>query len=459
MNMKKLIASALALVLVLGTVGCSSSSTETATTTAATESTAAEETTSTEATAEASSDQPYAGTTITYMASQDWVMDAEMELGEKFTAETGIAVDYQIVPADQYTNMLMTKLNTGECTDLFGSQAGKFDIITQLNVEKNALPLTDEWVSRLDPLAAVEVSVDGTVYGQPIQDVSAVWAVAYNKTIFDELGLEVPTTYAEFTAVCDAILAAGTTPIYECVSDGWHHTLWFLESSPVIEVEEAGITDALNGNTTTFAASATAATIVDQIKEMVDAGYWGDNYMDNTYADAAKYFAAGDYAMFLTQQGFHSEVEAIDAAVGGQNVGYFILPIADNQSINVNPVSPTRFIYSGSANAEAAQMYLAFMAEPENLQYMIDNVDKYNSLPISGAESTYEANVQEMFDSCSASGTVFQTAVKYVNPQWTEIGKELVNVILEVNDTATMLENIDKNRTTQAAAAQDSDWG
>ena len=30
------------------------------------------------------------GTTITLMASQDWIQDAEMELGEKFTEETGI---------------------------------------------------------------------------------------------------------------------------------------------------------------------------------------------------------------------------------------------------------------------------------------------------------------------------------------------------------------------------------
>ena len=62
--------------------------------------------------------------TITYMASQDWVQDAEMELGKKFTEQTGIKVDYQIIPSDQYTTLLMNKLSKGECTDLFGSQAG-----------------------------------------------------------------------------------------------------------------------------------------------------------------------------------------------------------------------------------------------------------------------------------------------------------------------------------------------
>ena len=34
--------------------------------------------------------------TLTFMASQDWVQDAEVELGKKFTEETGIKVDYPV---------------------------------------------------------------------------------------------------------------------------------------------------------------------------------------------------------------------------------------------------------------------------------------------------------------------------------------------------------------------------
>ena len=70
------------------------------------------------------------GTTISIMASQDWVYDAEMELGKKFEEETGIKVDYQIVPADQYYNLLMTKLNSGEGPDIFGGQSGSYDPVS-----------------------------------------------------------------------------------------------------------------------------------------------------------------------------------------------------------------------------------------------------------------------------------------------------------------------------------------
>ncbi len=399
------------------------------------------------------------GTTITYMASQDWVQDAEMELGEKFTEQTGIKVDYQIIPSDQYTTLLMTKLNTGECADIFGSQAGQFDIVTQLNVEKNAVDLSGEaWADTVDPLAAAETSVNGKLYGQPVQDVSAVWAVAYNKQVFDRLGLSVPTNYEEFKAVCEAIKADGMTPIYEAVSDGWHHQLWFCEMGVAIENAEPGTAEKLNNNEMGFADSAAALQLVDQIKEMVDLGYWGDNYMANAYSDAAKAIAEGECAMTVANQGFPTELHDAYPDFPAEDIGFFVMPLCDNQVLNMNPVGPTRFIYSGSANIDAAKQYLAFIAEPESIQYLIDNVPKFNTLPFTTAQDAYSDEISGFYAAYPEHGTVYQTSVKYVNPQWMEIGKELTAVILGDETSEQMLKNIDRNRADQAAAAQDPAW-
>lgn len=397
--------------------------------------------------------------TLTFMASQDWVQDAELALAQKFTEQTGIKVDYQIVPSDQYPNLLQTKLNSGECTDIFCSQAGRFDIVTTLNVAKNAADLTAEpWVATMEATAAAEVTADGKVYGQPMQDTSAVWAIAYNKNIFTNLGLSIPKNWAEFTAVCDAILASGVTPIYEPVSDGWHHVLWFAEMGAAYEKAEPGLVDALNGNTKTFAESAIMKTAIDQIKEMADKGYWGENYMADVYSDQPAKMASGEYAMTVANQGLPQQVADLNAGLTADDIGFFVIPLADNQMLNVNPVGPTRFIYSGSANVEAAKQYLAFLAQPENLQYMVDNVAKFQSLPYSGLTPKYAGTVKDFYDMYSEKGTVLQTAVKYVNPQWMEIGKEIVSVIQGMQDDMTMLSNIDKNRADQATAAQDAAW-
>ena len=399
------------------------------------------------------------GTTITYMASQDWVQDAEMELGEKFTEQTGITVDYQIIPSDQYTTLLMTKLNTGECADIFGSQAGQFDIVTQLNVEKNAVDLSGEaWADTVDPLAAAETSVDGKLYGQPVQDVSAVWAIAYNKQEFDKLGLSVPTNYEEFKAVCEAIKADGMIPIYEAVSDGWHHQLWFCELGVAIENAEPGTAEKLNNNEMGFADSATALQLVEQIKEMVDLGYWGDNYMSNEYANAAKAIASGECAMTVANQGFPTEINAAFPDFPAEDIGFFVMPLCDNQVLNMNPVGPTRFIYSGSANIDAAKQYLAFLAEPENIQYQIEKVSKFNTLPFTTAKDAYSPEISAFYAAYPEHGTVYQTSVNYVNPQWMEIGKELVAVLQGDQSADDMLKNIDRNRADQATAAKDPAW-
>ena len=397
--------------------------------------------------------------TLTFMASQDWVQDAEVELGKKFTEETGIKVDYQIVPADQYTSLLMTKLNTGECTDIFGSQGGKFDIQTQLNIAKNGVDLSGEsWAGNVDELVAAEISADGKLYGQPMNDLSNVWAVAYNKNILKELDLEIPTDYASFDAVCKKILDAGITPIYECVSDGWHHTLWFPECAIAAETAEPGLAEKLNANEAKFEGNQTMVTILEQMKDMIDKGYWGQNYMSNAYVDTAKNIASGEYAMTIAQQGLGQEVNAADAEFDAEDIGYFVMPLAVNQKLNVSPVGPTRFVYSGSKHQEEAKQYLEFMAREESLAFMTEEVARFNKLPFKNAPSGYLDSVQEFHDRYSEEDTVYQVAVKYVNPQWNQIGADLSAMFLGEVTPEELLKNIDKMRSEQAAAANDEAW-
>ena len=396
--------------------------------------------------------------TLTFMASQDWIQDAEMELGEKFTEETGIKVDYQIVPSDQYENLLMTKLNTGECTDLFGGQSSQFSIVNQFHVEENAVELTDEsWAANVEPAAAFELSVDGKLYGQPIQDVSAVWAVAYNRQIFEDLGLEIPTNYAELCDICDKLIEAGIIPIYECVSDGWHHVCW-TEKAIAATAADPEYPDKLNKNEATFAGNEQLITLFSELKEMADKGYFGDNYMSNQYSDAPASIASGEYAMVLYNQGLGVEVNAVDPDFPVDNIGYFVSPLCDDQNLNVNYCGPSRFIYSGSANIDAAKQYLEFMASDESLAYMTENVGKFNQLPYLNAPSAYSDVIQEFYDRYPDKVAVFQASVKYYNPAWMEIGADMSAMFLDEMTPEEVLEDIDKLRAEQAAAASDEYW-
>lgn len=399
------------------------------------------------------------GVTISFMASQDWVEEAELELAEKFQEQTGIKVDYQVVPWDKYDNLLLTKLNTGELTDIFCSQGGRFDLVSKLNVEKNALDLSGEsWAQQLDPLAAVEVSANGKVYGQPIIDVSSVWAIAYSKPLFEQYDLQIPTNYEEFKQVCDTLLQNGVTPVYECVTDGWHHVLWFPEICIRAQDLEPDIVDRLNDNTTTFAENETAKTILMQMKEMVDLGYWGKNYMSNKFSDAPRSIAAGEYAMTVANQGFGGDVNAADPDFSADDIGYFVIPLADNQNLNVNPSCATRFINQNSPHAEEARQYLEFLASDESLAYLTEQVGKYNKLPFSNAPAEYSPTVQDFYDRYPEQKIVFQAAVKFVNPQWNEMSADFSAMFPGEMTPDEVLQSIDKRRAEQAKAAKDPAW-
>jgi len=61
-------------------------------------------------------------------------------------------------------------------------------------------------------------------------------------------------------------------------------------------------------------------------------------------------------------------------------------------------------------------------------------------------------------DAHPTRGVVYQTAVKYVNPQWMDIGKDIVAMLTGAETPQQALANIDKRRAEEAKAANDPDW-
>jgi raffinose/stachyose/melibiose transport system substrate-binding protein len=422
---------------------------------AATEAPATEDVPATEAPAFAP------GTTLTYIASQNWVLDSEMELAKQFEAETGVHVDFQIIPSDQYFNVLQTKLESGgEGIDIFGGQSGKTDIKVQLNVEKNAVPLTDqEWVKRMDPLSTEQISLDGVTYGLTIWDtVGGSWVLVYNKAVFADHGISVPTTYADFAAACQTLKDAGITPIYEPFADGWHHVLWFLEMGPVYESANPGLADALYANKTTFADDPTMLTALTQVKELYDKGCFGDDALSNEFANTEAAMASGEYAMTVNRFGLPSQIHTAYPDAPEDNFGFFLIPLADNQIWNVNPAAPSKFIYSGSKNIEAAKAYFEFLTRPENLQYMLDNEPQFAFLNFEGVKKELTADQQAFIDTYKKQGTVYQTAVNYVNPQWMDVGQDLTALVTDATTPEEVLTSIDQRRTDMATTAGDDAW-
>ncbi|MCR5487228.1 MAG: extracellular solute-binding protein [Lachnospiraceae bacterium] len=407
---------------------------------------------------------PAAGTTITVMASQDWVEDSEQELGKKFEEQTGIHVDYQIVPADQYQDLLLTRLNSGEGPDIWGAQSG-FALATTYNVQENAVDLSNEpWADAYSVFSAEQTGVDGVNYGLTYYDTTTDYYMVYNKKLFEAAGAKVPTSFAEWTDACDKLLASGVTPIYEPLADGWHFLMMWTAAAQVHDKTEPGIIDKLNKNETTFAETAQMKTAVEQLNTLAQNGYFGDNYLSDEFADAEGYMASGEFAMCMLKPGSIAKIVENDQNTAGytaDDFGIFLIPICDNQYLNVHPTGPSRFIYSGSPNIDAAKQYLAFLMEKDNVQYLIDNAADVENLPVEvGQTPAYSQMTKDFLAQYDDehSGMVLQDVVLYFNEQWMDINADLQAMCIGDMTSDDVLKGIDERRAQLAAAAGDANW-
>jgi raffinose/stachyose/melibiose transport system substrate-binding protein len=126
--------------------------------------------------------------------------------------------------------------------------------------------------------------------------------------------------------------------------------------------------------------------------------------------------------------------------------------------LNINPAGPTKFIYSGSQHIDEAKQYLDFLTQPDNLQYLIDNTPEIQTLPFPDVKGKLLPDQQAFLDAHTDRGTVYQTAVNYVNPQWMDIGKDLTAMFTGDMQPDAVLASIDQRRADLAKAAKDSAW-
>jgi raffinose/stachyose/melibiose transport system substrate-binding protein len=397
--------------------------------------------------------------TLTYMASQGHLEDAEEDLGKKFEDKTGIKVDYQVVPASQYSNLLQTKLNSGECTDIFMAQSGKFDIDSTYHVEKNAVDLSDQsWVSRMDKQVAEQLTVGGKLYGLMIWDNYSEWPIMYNKKIFSDLGISAPKTYAEFKSACQKIKDAGITPVWKAGADGWQLPLSLLDDGPNYEEKNPGFIDNLNNNKAKFADNETILTALNEYKELYTLGYFGDNMLSQAGSQTSKAMGSGKYAMTLTVLSEPETIAKANTGVSASDFGFFENPLADNDVLCSSPCGPSKFIYKNSNHIEEAEEYFDYITTPENLEYQLKNDDTKIGLCFTGISTKLTSEMKSYIDSYTKTGTYMQYEVKYLNSQWSDIDKDMQSMLIGSMTPKELLESIDSRRADQASAASDSAW-
>ncbi len=152
-------------------------------------------------------------------------------------------------------------------------------------------------------------------------------------------------------------------------------------------------------------------------------------------------------------------IQAAYPSVQASNFGFFPIPILDNQLLPTHPAAPTKFVYAKGSHIAQAEQYLNFLADPTNLQYLVDHTVQFSTVDYTGVKAKWTSEQQAFLNQYQAATTlVLQDGVKYVNPQWTDIGKDMVAMFTGQETPHQVLVNTDKRRTQEAQAAHDSAW-
>lgn len=325
-------------------------------------------------------------------------------------------------------------------------------------MDKYCVDLTDqEWCGRMEESAKSAVSVDDKVYGITFPG-AKMYFYLYNKDIFEKLGLEVPASYAEFKEVCQKIKDSGTTPVYECTTNGWHQVLPLFETGGLWLTQDPDIYEKLNKNETDLDKIPALLTIIEELDECAKAGYFGNDYLSNSWENAKEAMASQRCAMIIAELGLRGEIEAdFPDFKATQKLGAFVMPWGDNQVVGVNPASNAYFINKDSKHTEEAKQFFEFLARHENLKKRLDGQPDISAVCWPEIKSKYSKEDQEFLTSLKKVNVV-QTSVNYIDSQWMDVGKDLEAMYTGAVTPKDVLDTIMKRRTEQAELQKDPGW-
>lgn len=200
------------------------------------------------------------------------------------------------------------------------------------------------------------------VYALPFSANAA--GILYNKDIFEEHGWSVPTTWDEFTALCEEMEAAGIQPLYSGYKDTW--TTLAPWNALAVSLADPDVASQVNRGETTFEEA--YWEVAEKEKALLE--YAQPNPYAYSYADASTAFANGEAAMWAIGSYAIPQIRSVNPDM---NIGSFVMPASNDASENVlNSGIDLQFsLMAASDNKEAAMEVLEFLNSDEVINLYI----------------------------------------------------------------------------------------
>ena len=360
-------------------------------------------------------------------------------------AHPNVTVDFKAFKATEYNKILATGLAGSDGPDV--PQVRSYGQLQTTVASKSLLPLDGKvdltgWDENV--VASAKGKEDGKVYSVPFARQTV--QMFYNQGLFEKNGLKAPTTWDEFIADNDKLVAAGVTPIAVGAKDDW--TLPIVHE--VLAAPRFG-GKAFQQEVLSGKKSFTDPDWVASVKVVGDlAKYMPKNVTGVAATDAQTLFSAEKAAMI---PGGSFDLGVLEKANPNVRVGVFQVPPApgspSGSAATTAGWADGNFAVSAtSKHPNEATELVKWMTSKEFGQMVTDDIKQISAVP--GVDPS-DPLLKQMSDNYTSSGSPYLllTDFRYGSPSGTDLlGKGLQELLLGSKDAAAVSAELDSGVKT-----------
>lgn len=298
----------------------------------------------------------------------------------------GVTVEIQNVVNSDYKTKLTTMMASDSETDIiFTWELGYLENFVNGNKIVSLQKYLDEdedWKNSFNGGILDPLTYDGEVYAIPTQQSTAI--MYYNKAIFDEYNLEVPTTYDEYVQVCDTLKENGVTPVAlaSTADDAWLVSQYIQQLSDGIKGED--LFNSIKDGTGKWNDEGMIEA-GKLFQEEVNKGYFEDGFTGVSGDEAKLMFANGQTAMYFNGCWEISNLDKKENAAEAENFSCFIMPPVNEgyAGTAVGSVDTSYAVTKNCKNVDAAVALLKYMTNEESTSLLLYD---YGRIPSTNIE-------------------------------------------------------------------------
>lgn len=371
---------------------------------------------------------------------------------EKFNIE----IELQNTPNDNYEAMFLTKFAADDLPDLVSVHKVAPDYKTEggAQIDENTfVDISDlENIGNFSEDTLEGVKIDGKLYYVPVAQNAL--GVLYNKKVFEENGLEIPTNIDEFMSVMNTLKDNGVTPLAGSFSEVWSaQIIPFIAWDNYVGRKDPEAAQKLydcrtDKSSLRWTGLEGAEETFALTQKWVDEGYFTEEPLSTDASVACQLLATGDAAMFITGSWEYSV--AAEACDDGVEIGFFPLPLNENGEELYVPSTAVEgmCINAKSENVEAAQIAMNYYLSQEIQQLVTDDLNGIAT----HKEVSLGAFASEVRDAVNNNKRMFPSlytkSCGYTIPAdstlYTGIAQEFQNILIGKITPAELCEKLDE---------------